>query len=206
MDSEISLDCVPTGFLAVNTYILSRQGRAVVVDPGGSPEKILGKIGGGELAAVLLTHAHFDHIGGIDALLDAFPRARFLCHPLAVQRIHDAAANLSDMFGDPLTVRHAAEGLEGEITLAGIAFTVFFVPGHTPDHLCFYVPEKKWLFSGDALFAGGIGRSDFPGGDGELLVRGVKAMLDAVPEDAAVFPGHGGASVAGQEKRGNPYL
>ena len=208
MDTEITLDVVPTGFLSVNTYVLNRGAGALVIDPGGDVERIDAKLAGRELAAVLLTHSHFDHIGAVDALLDAFPEAKLYCHPLCARRVASATDNLSEMVGGPFTVTHAAETLDGdaEVTLAGIALRTFFVPGHTPDHLCYYLPDKKWLFCGDTVFAGGIGRSDFPGGDGELLVRGIRAMLDALPPDAVVFPGHGGGSTVGGELKNNPYL
>lgn len=208
MDEQIILDAVPTGFLGVNTYVLRRGGEALVIDPGGDARLVMERLGGAALAAVLLTHSHFDHVGGVDELLAAAPGAELLCHPLCAERIRDAAANLSEMAGDPFVVGHPARAVAGgaEIAPAGIALKTFFVPGHTPDHLCFYQPERGWLFCGDTVFAGSVGRSDFPGGDGELLLRGIRAMLTAVPPETQVFPGHGPATTAGGELRDNPYL
>ena len=208
MDTQISMETVPTGFMEVNTYILRRGGEAVVIDPGGGAHKILKRLGDATLAAVLLTHSHFDHIGAVDELLDAAPGAELLCHPRCAERIASPRDNLSEMLGAPFSVRHAARALEGgaETAPAGIPLRTFFVPGHTPDHLCFYQPGNGWLFSGDTVFAGSVGRSDFPGGDGELLIRGIREMLAAVPPETQVLPGHGPASTAGGELQGNPYL
>jgi len=212
MDGQCGLKIIPNGFLGVNTGCVFNGQKALIIDPGEEAEKILAELGERELAAVLLTHSHFDHIGGVDALLDAFPAARLYCHPLCGKNIADPNGNLSAMTGASFQVRHTARELADApvFTLADMEIRTFFVPGHTADSLCYYFPQNPdhpgWLFAGDTVFQGGVGRSDFPGGDGALLVRGIREMLQTLPPETQIFPGHGPATTVKAELNCNPYL
>src|SRR5918911_1382336 len=180
-----------------NTYVVWLPGRSecVVIDPGLEPDLILDVLRGEGLtvSAVLNTHGHADHIGGNEALKEAFPAAPLIIGAREVQLLGDPQANLSAPFGLPITSPPADRTVaEGDVVEeAGLALEVLDVPGHSP---------------GDVLFRGGIGRSDFPGGDGALLLAGIRTKLFTLPPDTVVYPGHGPATTVGREKATNPYV
>lgn len=195
-----------------NTYIVWRPDShdALVFDPGLEPDLILDALRENELnvAGILNTHGHADHIGGNAALKQAFPQAPLLIGAGDALMLRDAAANLSAPFGMPIVSppedRSVSEG--DAVELAGIRLDVLDIPGHSPGHVVFvWRGTPVLVFGGDVLFRGSIGRSDFPGGDGDQLVRGIREKLFALPDDTVVYPGHGPVTTIRHEKRTNPF-
>ena len=196
---------IQVGPYEVNCSILEIGGKAWIVDPGQEAERIAGLLGkkGLEPAAILLTHAHFDHIGGVPGLQRAFPGIPVYIGEKDVAVLTHPMNQMPPDYPPvekPANLRHAetlAADLPGVETIA--------TPGHTPGGVCYYFPGEKLLLSGDTLFAGSVGRTDLPGGDMGTLVDSLK-KLTALPDDTIVIPGHGPRTTIGDEKRGNMWL
>ena len=196
-----------------NTYVVRRQGasEAVVIDPGLEPQLILDFLRTENLsvAAILNTHGHADHIGGNGALKRAWPQAPLIIGANDQHMLSDTSANLSAPFGFPITSPPADRLVrQGDVLeFAGVRWEVLEVPGHSPGHVLFvYRDEPCLAFGGDVLFRGSIGRPDFPGGNGPLLLRSIREKVFALPEDTVVYPGHGPVTTVGHEKRNHPSL
>jgi glyoxylase-like metal-dependent hydrolase (beta-lactamase superfamily II) len=196
-----------------NSYLVWLPGgaEAVVVDPGLEPELIVEALRdeGLTAAALLCTHGHADHIGGNAALKEAFPDAPLLIGVGDAAMLSDAALNLSAPFGMPIVSPDADRLVrEGDVVeAAGLRFEVLEAAGHSPGHVVFVLRgEPVLVFGGDVLFRGGIGRYDFPGGDGKLLLHNIRTKLYTLPDDAVVYPGHGPVTTVGREKRTNPFV
>ena len=196
-----------------NTYVAWLSGRtdAVVIDPGLEPEAILDFLRDEGLtpAAILNTHGHADHIAGNEAMKQAFPAAPLVIGARETPLLSDAGLNLSAAFGfeivSPPADRTVTEG--DVVEAAGLRFEVFDMPGHSPGHVVFvYLGPPCFVFGGDVLFRGGVGRTDFPGGDGPLLYGGIRAKLYTLPTDTIVYPGHGPVTTIGHEMRTNPFV
>ncbi len=194
---------IEVGSYGVNCTILSNEGRAWIVDPGNEGDRIIELLAkkGLEPAAILLTHAHFDHVTGIADLQKAFPELPVYAHPAD-----------RPMFGHPFNQcppEYPSIGVPKnlkdvtELALPNVA--VIHTPGHTPGGICYYVKELTTLLSGDTLFAGSIGRTDFPGGSMAQMLDSLKHLM-TLPDDTLVVPGHGSMTTIGDEKRSNPYL
>src|SRR5437588_6878918 len=181
-----------------NSYVVWLAGgkQGLVIDPGLEPELILDflRAEGLVVAAILNTHGHADHIGGNEALKDAFPDAPLIIGVNDAPMLGDANANLSAPFGLPITSPPANQVVrEGDVVAAaGIRLEVLDVPGHSPGHVVFLCRDAPCLvFGGDVLFRDGIGRYDFPGSDGPLLFRGIRDKLLTLPPETVVYPGPG---------------
>lgn len=206
-------EVIPVGPYSANCVVLSAGGEALVVDPGADAERIVAALERASLrpAAILLTHAHFDHIGAMPSLLGRFPGLVAMVgaddlpvvgHPFnqcppaypAVARPRELVA-LGGRFSLP---QFAPGG-------AFASMQVVETPGHTPGGACYFFPEDRLLLSGDTLFAGSAGRTDLPGGDMASLRKSL-ARLAALPDDVRVIPGHGPATTIGDERRDNPFF
>lgn len=196
-----------------NTYVVWRPGstECVVIDPGLQPELIEECLREErlDLRAILNTHGHADHIAGNEAMKQLAPDAPLIIGEGDARMLTDPEANLSAGFGfavlSPPADRTVKEG--DVIETAGLAFRVLDIPGHSPGHVVFvYEGTPVRVFGGDVLFRGSIGRYDFPGGNGPLLLEGIRRKLFTLPADTVVYPGHGPVTTIGYEMRTNPFL
>jgi len=196
-----------------NTYIAWRRDRTdcVVVDPGLEPEKIIEhlKQRGLSPAAILNTHGHGDHVGGNAALKKQWPDAPLVIGAADAEKLTDPRLNLSAGFGIPLISPPAdATVHDGDIyEAAGFEFQVRAIPGHSIGHVVFLWEGQTppVALVGDVIFAGGVGRTDFPDGDHNQLISGIRSKLFTLPDDTILLPGHGPATTVGEEKRNNPF-
>jgi len=197
-----------------NAFIaqIPQRDDCVVVDPGLEPERIIAALEqrGLRPAAILLTHAHGDHIGGVEALKDRWPECPVVIGSNEAPKLADPVGNLSAMFGLELSGPPADVTVDHGQTYsaAGIDFEVREIPGHSIGHVVFVVKDHEpvWVFVGDVIFSGSIGRTDFPDGDFQTLARGIHRELFTLADETELFPGHGPATTVGQEKRTNPFV
>jgi hydroxyacylglutathione hydrolase len=199
------------GPVAENTYILRRDGsdRALIVDPGEEADRLLAAIDGlgVTLDGILLTHTHFDHVGAVA------PVAKATGAEVWVPEIEKGV--LADImsfvpwsgFG-PFESWDAEHTLTGgdRLALAGFEIDVLFTPGHSPGHMTFSIPDEAAIFSGDVLFEGSVGRTDLPGGHWPTLLESIRGLIDGLPEETTVYPGHMGITSLGAERASNPFL
>ena len=190
---------------STNCYLLLNEEtkEMIVIDPGANGDRIYEKCteNGGKVAAILLTHAHYDHITGVHRLRE-LSGAKVYVNLAEKASFKNSAIHMWD---SELTPDEFME--DGErMTLAGMEFVAISTPGHTPGCMCFYFEKEGMLFSGDTLFRASVGRTDFPGGDTQQLVDSVRNKLFVLPEDTQVFPGHMGATTIAFEKKHNPFV
>lgn len=203
---------IPLGPLQTNCYIVENQDRScLIVDPGGEGKKLMNLLNARGLkpSAILLTHAHFDHIGAVNEVRDAYQIPVYI-HKKEEKWLGDPALNGSEffMFNDPIRVKPADHVLqnEGEMKIGGFEFTIFHTPGHSPGSVSYYFERDRFVISGDALFQGSIGRTDLPGGNHDLLLKSIHDKLLTLPEDTYVLSGHGPVTTIADEMDGNPFL
>ena len=200
------------GSFGVNTYFLiSKKTKiAAVIDPGGEVPTLLEalKAENAKVTHILFTHAHIDHVYGAAELKKALPEAKITYHALE-KRVVETLPDMARMFGIASCSMPAQEvdlAQKPEFPIGDIPLRSFLTPGHTPGGVCFYIPEEKLLFSGDTLFKNSVGRTDFEGGSGEELMKSLKLLQDAIPDDVQVLPGHGKYTTMGIEKQTNFYF
>lgn len=214
MNGLFRLRTVVSPIYEENCYIVARPGRddCVVIDPGLDPRSIISVLEEEGLtpAMILNTHGHADHIAGNATLKDAHPDAPIVIGRKDEAMLTDPVLNLSAHSGFPVTSPPADSLVaEGDILeIAGFQWEVLDIPGHSPGHVVFlqrFPTGQVAVFGGDVLFRGSIGRTDFPGGDHEGLIRGIRRKLFTLPEDTVVYPGHGPVTTVAREKRSNPF-
>jgi glyoxylase-like metal-dependent hydrolase (beta-lactamase superfamily II) len=213
-DTKIQIAAIVSAPFDENTYVAHLEGRndCLVFDPGFEPELILEYLEKQQLtpAAILCTHGHSDHIAGNAALKERWPKARVVIGAGDAPMLTDPQLNLSAPFGFEITSPPADKVLhEGEIyEAAGMSFEIREIPGHSPGHIVFIWrgAEPAYVFGGDVLFSGSIGRTDFPRGSFPQLKAGIQQKLFTLPSETIVLPGHGPATTVGEEHENNPFV
>lgn len=194
------------GAFAVNTYLIFDEvtKEAFVIDPGACPKELVQKLDGKKLLGILLTHGHMDHIGGVKDLLGTHPAPLYAgANERAL--LSDPRLNLSGMMGDPISLKVDIEVNDGNtIPFGKKNIEVLALPGHTAGGVGYLIGNV--LFSGDTLFQGSIGRTDFPTGDYETLIRSVEEKIFQLPNETLILSGHGEKTTVGIEKTTNPFF
>lgn len=199
------------GFLGTNCYILQEEisGEIAVIDPGQDAPEIDQAIAdfGGNLKYILLTHGHFDHILGVPVLQQKYPQAQVAIHMADTAFLSDPQKSMPLHYGRgqapiPLDIQLN----DGDVlSLGDTMIRVLHTPGHTGGSVCYLLPAKNWMFSGDTLFYDTIGNCNFPGGDMSQMEESLQRLAD-LTQDYHVYPGHEKATTLSREKRDNPYM
>jgi glyoxylase-like metal-dependent hydrolase (beta-lactamase superfamily II) len=206
----LKIETFRLGPLETNAYLLTDASGAkgFVIDPGMNPQPLFKRIQDIEIEAIVLTHAHFDHIGGVDELRK-WKKCPVYLHDAEADWLTDPRKNGSARWpdlGGPIVTDPADYALDGgqTLTLLGETFQVYHTPGHSPGSVSLLYKDK--LFSGDVLFRLSVGRTDLPGGSERELMESIHGTLFDLADDVVVYPGHGASTTIGYEKRNNPYV
>ncbi|HHX23053.1 MAG TPA: MBL fold metallo-hydrolase [Thermoanaerobacterales bacterium] len=201
------LKCLQVGPIETNCYILADGNKAIIIDPGWDSDSILKVIESEKLNVeyIFLTHGHADHIGALKEVKFA-TNAKIAIHEKDARMLVSSEDNLSIFFGESITQPSADILLKGNETfqLNNITLEIIHTPGHTPGGISIKVNDI--VFTGDTLFAGSIGRTDFPGGSYNELIESIKEKLLPLGDDVIILPGHGEQSTIGNERKMNPFL
>ncbi|SDK54994.1 MBL fold metallo-hydrolase [Sediminibacillus albus] len=205
----MKIEKMSLGPLGTNCYIVIKEEEALIVDPGGDAQVLIDWLEKKKLKplAILLTHAHFDHIGAVDEVRNTFQIPVYV-HKEESDWLSNPNLNGSALFRmDLITARPADEFFtSGQMEISNFSLEVIETPGHSPGGVSFVFPEDKGVISGDSLFQKGIGRTDLPGGDFDLLMNTIKYKLFTLPDNYTVYPGHGPVTQIGEEKADNDFI
>jgi glyoxylase-like metal-dependent hydrolase (beta-lactamase superfamily II) len=194
-----------------NCFLVRRDGadRALIVDPGDEAERILHAVDelGVGVDAILVTHTHFDHVGAVAPVARA-TGAEVWVPELEKFVLADINSYVPFAGFGPFEEWDAEHTVTGgaSLELAGFEFDVMLLPGHSPGHVAYWLPDEAAVFSGDVLFKGSVGRTDLPGGDWALLSDSLRTLVETLPADTTVYPGHMGITTIGAERDTNPFL
>jgi glyoxylase-like metal-dependent hydrolase (beta-lactamase superfamily II) len=205
------LEMLTVGPFQENCYVIGDEetGAGAIVDPGDEAARIALVVEqtGLDIAQILITHTHIDHVGAVAALAEEYS-CPVLMHAEAepmLAQLPTQAMMMGLRFGRVPTVdRHIGD--EETIEVGGLELRSLYTPGHAPGHLAFYVESEGLVLSGDALFSGSVGRVDLPGGSMEVLMRSIEERLLTLPDETAVYSGHGPETTIGNERAHNPFL
>lgn len=206
----IKIEALPLGPLQTNAYLLSNPetGKGIIIDPGMNPGPLIKRIANLDIEAILLTHAHFDHIGGVEEIRK-LKKCPVYIHDLEADWLTNPKKNGSARWSDlgaPIIAEPAEYALdEGQVLeFLGIKLKVFHTPGHSPGSVSFLYDNH--LFGGDVLFRMSVGRTDLPGGDSNTLLDSIQGKLFELDDEVIVYPGHGPKTTIGYERDNNPYV
>lgn len=204
------------GPIQTNSYLIADPSaqKAVVIDPAWEGSQIVkeARKRGWTMTAIWLTHAHFDHIGGVAGVVDEIPPGKRGSLPIGLHQEdmeiwkNKGGAPMFGMELDPGPQPNLLFEHGQSLSLGSLRFEVRFAPGHTPGHVMFYCSEEEVLFSGDVLFQGGIGRTDLPGGNHRNLLHSIQTQVLSLPDSTRVYSGHGPPTTVGRERERNPFL
>lgn len=217
MTGKIDVRSFALGDWQTNCYVLHahapkalRGSPCWIIDAGFDPSPLIAYIREHALrpTQLILTHAHLDHIAGVEAVRVAYPEVPILIHPDERAFLSDPMLNLSVMIEEPVIAPDATgELVQGQkLELAGVGFEVRHTPGHSPGGISLYQPDDGFVIVGDALFAGSVGRADFPTSNGRQLIESIRTQLLTLPDATKVYPGHGPPTTIGAERAHNPFL
>ena len=198
------------GMVFTNCYFLKNKetGELLIIDPADAPEKIFQKVEEmqGRPVGILLTHGHYDHILAAEAVKEQYQIKIYACSQ-EQEMLREPSMNMSGYGGKSTSIKPDVLLHDLEVfTAAGFSIQMLHTPGHTPGSCCYYLEEEGVLFSGDTLFYGSVGRTDFEGGSTADIVRSLHKLVDNLPEETEVFPGHDASTTIGYEKRYNPFV
>ena len=207
---KLELQQCVLGPVYTNCYIAKNKatGEALIIDPADSPSKIELKVNamGARPVAVLLTHGHFDHIMGVEAVREKYQIPVYACRQ-EEEMLREPSVNMTDQMGKSCSIRPDVFLDDLQVfEAAGFSIQMIHTPGHTKGSCCYYLKEEGVLFSGDTLFCGSVGRTDFPGGSASQIRDSLHRLLAALPDDTSVYPGHDTSTTIGYEKRYNPFV
>lgn len=205
----IKIGRIMMGVCQTNCYFLYEEGKkdVIFVDPADHGDVLFEKLNkaGFHVAGIILTHGHFDHIWGV-AKLKELTGAKVYAYEGERELLNDAGLNVSEQCGRACTLQADVWLKDREkTTIADMTFEVIATPGHTGGSCCYYFEEDKILVAGDTLFESSVGRTDFPTGSASEIIRSIREKLFLLPDDVTVYPGHGGQTTIGDEKKFNPF-
>jgi hydroxyacylglutathione hydrolase len=206
----IKIEALTLGPIQTNAYLLSNPetGKGIIIDPGMNPGPLIKRIANLDIEAILLTHAHFDHIGGVEEIRK-LKKCPVYIHDLEADWLTNPKKNGSARWPDlgaPIIAEPAEYALdEGQmLEFLGIKLKVYHTPGHSPGSVSFLYDNH--LFGGDVLFRMSVGRTDLPGGDSNTLLDSIQGKLFELDDEVIVYPGHGPKTTIGYERDNNPYV
>ena len=203
------IEMLTVGPFQENCYIIGDEGVGALIDPGDEASRIAMAVEQTnlEIGSIIVTHAHIDHVGAVAALVDEYS-CPVLMHADAepmLKQLPTQAMMMGLKFGKvPRVDRHVED--EEVLEVGDLRLRSLYTPGHAPGHLAFYVEDESLVISGDALFAGSVGRVDLPGGSMEVLIRSIEERLLTLPDETRVYPGHGPQTTISNERTSNQFL
>jgi glyoxylase-like metal-dependent hydrolase (beta-lactamase superfamily II) len=204
----VNINVLKLGDLGVNCYVVDFNGETMVIDPGADPVTVISRIQitRGKLKYLFLTHGHYDHIGAVDWVLDKFEDTLFYMGKPDMVMLGDATKNFSHYMGEPFVIKSKPQALtsDTELDLGGMKVFARPCPGHSEGSVSIYIDNH--IFTGDLLFKNSVGRTDFPGGDMDTLLKSIKHNVMTFPDEFIVHPGHGESTSVGRERKENPFL